>query len=249
MSGLPGRPGPLRVRDRRARTGVGRHRRPALGRAGELVRTFAPRPRPAGCARSAPGADRRVAPLPPRRVHDPVVYRTFLESIGTWCRAGSRSRSTRPAWTRRSPRSRAAARRAVDERPLLHQRQRGGLAVRRALRTDAMGDLPSPVRTTGPRRRAVAWTRFSTTSCRSRPARTPMSCATPSTRPRDARRRALRRRPRRPATPPPSTATARRPPVRAAPGAPRARIELLIDRAHLSARPTPASPTSCSSRR
>ena len=201
-----GRPGPPRVRDRRARTGVGRHRRPALGRAGRAgADVRAPAPRPAGRARSAPGADRRVAPLPPRRVPRP---RRLPDVPRVDRLPGAERGAVRDRHGRRGPGDRhacrAAARRAVDERPLLHQRgQRAvGLAVRRALRHRRHG-RPARARSVRPGPRRPRRGLDARLPRRRRAARGRLARRRRALLRRhghvDARRRALRRRPRRPA--------------------------------------------------
>ena len=129
----------------------------ALGRAGRPGAGLrAPASRGAGRARSAAGADRRLAPLPSRRV--PRSRR--LPDVPRVDRLpGAERGAVRDRHRGRGRRDRhaggTAARRAVDERPLLDQRRQRavGFAVRRALRHRRHG-RPARARSvrSGPRR-------------------------------------------------------------------------------------------------
>ena len=234
------------------RTGVGRHRRPGSGTGW-----------PSSCGRSRPGIasvlavrDRLQAQIDEWHrshragSHDPAAYRAFLESIGYLVPSGEPFEiDTADVDPEIADARRAAARRAVDERPLRAQRRQRavGLAVRRALRHRRDG-RPARARSVrpGPRRprRRLGRAASSTTSCRSSDGSHADVVRYSRRRGRvDARRRA-RRRIAAPAcvTPPRSPATGARRTTRprCSSSTTGSAIELVIDRAHPSARPTRA---------
>ena len=175
------RPGPPRVRDRRARTGVGCSPLISSGTGWpSWVRTFAPEHRELlAVARPAAGADRRLAPRPPRRVPRPRRL-PGVPRVDRLPRAGraSRSRST-PTGVDAEIADVAGPQLVVpvDERPLRASTPPtpgGARSTTRSTAPTPCGDLP---RAGGPTTRPAApgsspgCAPSSTTSCRSRTAR------------------------------------------------------------------------------